>query len=200
MDRFETRHPETVWDVGSQVVTGRSADGSTVAFDVPFPPLGQPGRDSLIAHLARPRPLGILLVRRGGFAVARLAGQRTEEVKIGRRHVQGRTKAGGWSQQRFARRRENQAQAAYEAAADYVTAILLPHCDTLELIGVGGDRLAIENVLGRAAMAPVATLPRTWLGGVPDPTRQVLDDAVQTMCSIEITLTDPGGPVHVSYD
>ena len=33
---------------------------------------------------------------------------------VGRRHVQGKTKAGGQSQQRFARRRDNQARQAYE--------------------------------------------------------------------------------------
>ena len=46
------------------------------------------------------------------------------ESKVGQRHVQGRTKAGGQSQQRFARRRDNQARAAYEAAAEHAARIL----------------------------------------------------------------------------
>ena len=66
----------------------------------------------------------MLLVRKGGFAVARLAGDAIEESKVGQRHVQGRTKAGGQSQQRFARRRDNQARQAYEAAADHAARIL----------------------------------------------------------------------------
>ena len=66
----------------------------------------------------------MLLVRKGGFAVARLAGDRIVESKVGQRHVQGRTKAGGQSQQRFARRRDNQARQAYEAAAEHAARIL----------------------------------------------------------------------------
>ena len=63
-------------------------------------------------------------MRKGGFAVARLEHGRLADSKVGQRHVQGRTKAGGQSQQRFARRRDNQARAAYEAAADHCARIL----------------------------------------------------------------------------
>ena len=68
--------------------------------------------------------VGVLLVRKGGFAVAVLEEATRVEYKIGQRHVQGRTKAGGQSQQRFARRRDNQARQAYEAAADHAARIL----------------------------------------------------------------------------
>ena len=68
----------------------------------------------------------MLLVRKGGFAVAPPARLRIAESKVGQRHVQGRTKAGGQSQQRFARRRDNQARQAYEAAADHAARILAP--------------------------------------------------------------------------
>ncbi len=84
----------------------------------------------------------MLLVRKGGFAVARLEGARMVEHKIGQRHVQGRTKAGGQSQQRFARRRDNQARQAYEAAADHAARILRPG-----LLVTGGDRTAVDEVL-----------------------------------------------------
>ena len=72
----------------------------------------------------RPPAWGVLLVRKGGFAIARLRGDDLVESKVGQRHVQGRTKAGGQSQQRFARRRDNQARAAYEAAAEHAARIL----------------------------------------------------------------------------
>ncbi len=74
---------------------------------------------AFVAAAAPPEEWGVLLVRKGGFAVARLAGDRLAESKVGQRHVQGRTKAGGQSQQRFARRRDNQARDAYAAAADH---------------------------------------------------------------------------------
>ena len=47
--------------------------------------------------------------------------------KVGSGYVQGRTKAGGWSQQRFARRRANQAHALWNDAADVAARILLAH-------------------------------------------------------------------------
>ena len=68
------------------------------------------------------------------------------ESKVGQRHVQGRTKAGGQSQQRFARRRDNQARQAYEAAADHAARILggLPRGS---LVVTGGDHAAVDEVL-----------------------------------------------------
>ena len=72
--------------------------------------------DAFAGTVLAPSRWGVLLVRKGGFAVARLSGDDLVEHKIGQRHVQGRTKAGGQSQQRFARRRDNQARAAYDAA------------------------------------------------------------------------------------
>ena len=65
--------------------------------------------------------------------------------------MQGRTKAGGQSQQRFARRRDNQARQAYEAAADHAARILgrvaLP-------VVTGGDHAAVDEVLADPRSAP----------------------------------------------
>jgi peptide subunit release factor 1 (eRF1) len=111
-----------------------------------------------------PLAWGVLLVRKGGFAVARLAGQDLVEHKIGQRHVQGRTKAGGQSQQRFARRRDNQARAAYEAAAEHAARIL---AGSLDALVTGGDQAAVDAVLTDARLADAAARRTTrWL---PDP-------------------------------
>ena len=75
-----------------------AADGSTVVA-TPF------------AH----DPLGVVLVRRGGYAVALASGATFTASKVGSRHVQSRTAAGGWSQQRFARRRGKQADELVDA-------------------------------------------------------------------------------------
>ena len=107
---------------------------------------------------------GVLLVRKGGFAVARLERERTVESKVGQRHVQGRTKAGGQSQQRFARRRDNQARAAYEAAAEHAARILAG----VRLVVTGGDHAAVEAVLtDRRLASPGRRTARSW----PCPTR-----------------------------
>lgn len=68
--------------------------------------------------------------------------------------MQGRTKAGGWSQQRYARRRENQAERAYAKAADAARTVLLPVVDELDGVILGGDARALREVLDDAGLAP----------------------------------------------
>jgi len=128
-------------------------DGSTATCCVPFPPLGTTTLDTsapvsliddLAAHALASRIIGVLLVRRGGYAAGLFDGARLTESKVGARHVQGRTKAGGWSQQRFARRREGQAREAYAAAADTAARILLPHTARLDALIIGGDAGALS--------------------------------------------------------
>ena len=86
--------------------------------------------------------MGAILIRRGGFAVGIFDGPRLVASKVGSWYVQGKTKAGGWSQQRYARRRANQASQAYAEAADVVAMIILPRIDDLAAVVGGGDRQA----------------------------------------------------------
>jgi peptide subunit release factor 1 (eRF1) len=134
----------------------------------------------------------VLLVRKGGFAVARLEGGQIVESKVGQRHVQGRTKAGGQSQQRFSRRRDNQARQAYEAAADHAARILgLVHDSRGQLqVVTGGDRAAVEEVLEDPRLKALAVTP-PWLA-VPDPKRGVLDQAVRDACAVRIEVVNAG--------
>ena len=62
----------------------------------------------------------MLLVRLGGYAAGVFTGYPPVlgTAKVGSRLVHGRSAAGGWSQHRFARRREKQANEALDAAAD----------------------------------------------------------------------------------
>src|SRR4029450_11492300 len=102
---------------------------------------GLPDAAGFRAEMLPPDDWGVLLVRKGGFAIARLAGDQVVDSKVGQRHVQGRTKAGGQSQQRFARRRENQARAAYEAAAEHAARIL----SGVRILVTGGDHAAVAE-------------------------------------------------------
>ena len=122
----------------------------------------------------------MLLVRKGGFAVARMTGAAMVEHKIGQRHVQGRTKAGGQSQQRFARRRDNQARQAYEAAADHAARIV----GGVRIVVTGGDHTAVEAVLADTRLATL-TVVGPWLA-VPDPRRAVLDQAILDAQAIQV--------------
>jgi hypothetical protein len=190
ISRYGERHPGTTWTVDSASARAASPDGSTASFEVPFPPLRDRSVEGLGEHLGRPWQIGVVIVRKGGFAVARAVGPELAESKVGRRHVQGRTKAGGWSQQRFARRRENQAREAYDAASGHVHAILLPHADALDMLALAGDRAGVEAALDHRALAPLRDLPQRWLPGVPDPNRAVLADALAGVRSVEIAVYD----------
>jgi Actinobacteria/chloroflexi VLRF1 release factor len=190
MDRYDARHPGTEWVFSPTVVSADSPDGSSARFDVPLAPLDDVSRSGLIHHLGRDWRIGIVLVRRGGFAVARLVGASVVEAKVGRRHVQGRTKAGGWSQQRFARRRDNQARVAFEAAGGHVQTLLGPHAASLDLLVTGGDRVAAESVLELPELKVLLHVPRRELPGLPDPTRSVLDRAVEQARSVDVSVVD----------
>jgi hypothetical protein len=123
-------------------------------------------------------------VRKGGFAVARLMGDDLVESKVGQRHVQGRTKAGGQSQQRFARRRDNQARAAYEAAAEHAARIL----GGVPLLVTGGDHAAVEQVLADRRLAGADVVPPFLV--VPDPRRRVLEQAIADAASVRVDVTN----------
>lgn len=184
---FADRHGGVELSAEGGELRGSAPDGSRFTAR---PPLGgeYAGPSAADAFAAAVRPLddwGVLLVRKGGFAVARMAGDGMAAHKVGRRHVQGRTKAGGQSQQRFARRRGNQAREAYRAAADHAAEIL--GAGRL-LVVTGGDRAAVEEVLADARLARVAVVP-PWMA-VPDPRRAVLDDVVARAVSARFTVHD----------
>lgn len=81
--------------------------------------------EAIAAHALRPRTVGVLLVRLGGYAAGVFTGSppRLAASKTGSRPVHGRSAAGGWSQHRFARRREKQASEALAAATDAAVAV-----------------------------------------------------------------------------
>lgn len=186
VENFETSHGTTTYAVAEGALAGQAQDGSHFTARLPFEVAyaGPADPASFAAAVSVPERWGVLLVRKGGFAIARLAGEKVEESKVGQRHVQGRTKAGGQSQQRFARRRGNQARQAYEAAADHAARIL-----TGSLVVVtGGDRAAVDAVLGDPRLAGL-TVVGPWLP-VPDPKRATLDAAVADAMAVRVDVTN----------
>lgn len=189
VDNFAARHPGARLEVHRGALCGAADDGASFEARLPFG-LTHPGPAdavALVASLAAPADWGVLLVRKGGFAVGRLAGERLVASKVGQRHVQGRTKAGGQSQQRFARRRDNQARQAYEAAGEHAVRLL---GDLRGPLATGGDRGAVEAVLSDPRLRGAAPVER-WLA-VPDPRRAVLEAAVEEALAIEVVVDDPG--------
>jgi hypothetical protein len=172
---FAERHRGVELAVEAGGLHGMGQDGSTFDAQLPFGLAfdGPPDVAAFALAIQPPVDWGVLLVRKGGFAVARLAGDRMLDSKVGQRHVQSRTKAGGQSQQRFARRRDNQARKAYEAAADHAARIL---GDAEIPVVTGGDHAAVDEVLADARLRRLQVI-EPWLA-VPDPKRGVLEQAI----------------------
>lgn len=189
LENFATRHGTVGLAVADGCLAGVAEDGSTFRAAPPFArTLSDADPAELVELCTPPDQWGVLLVRKGGFAVARLAGEQLVEHKVGQRHVQGRTKAGGQSQQRFARRRDNQARQAYEAAADHAARILGRLAGSGDPVMVGGDRAATEAVLADARLARLHVVP-PYLA-VPEPRRAVLDAAIADAASVRMSVTN----------
>jgi hypothetical protein len=191
---FSERHGAPALDVVGGRLRARAEDGSVAAAALPLGRTYSGPADvaAFAAAVREPVRWGILLVRKGGFAVATCDGPSVVASKVGQRHVQGRTKAGGQSQQRFARRRDNQARQAYEAAADHALRVLvLENPEPVTALVCGGDRGAVDQVLAEPRLRRLADVRvDPWLA-VPDPRRAVLDQAVRDAISAAFEITDP---------
>jgi hypothetical protein len=186
VDNFTASHGSTGLTARDGALLGAAEDGSHFEARLPFSTsYDGPAEAAAFATAAvPPAQWGVLLVRKGGFAIARVRGAEMVEHKIGQRHVQGRTKAGGQSQQRFARRRDNQARQAYEAAAEHAVRILAG----TRTVVTGGDHGAVDAVLTDPRLSRV-TVVRPWLA-VPDPRRVVLDQAIVDAQAIQVEVTN----------
>jgi hypothetical protein len=198
LDRFAERHGPVAWSASPAAVTATAPDGAVADCQVPFPPLPpadgacdvSPGQ-RLVAHALLDRRVGVLLVRLGGFATGVFHGTGLVGSKVGARQVHGRSAAGGWSQQRFARRRDGQVRVALAAAADAATAVLLPAAAELDAVVLGGERRAATQVLDDPRLAPLRTLVVDPFLTVPDPRRRVLDEAPARFRAVRIRLVEP---------
>ena len=193
-ENFESRHGAAEVTLRQGALHASAADGSQADSALPFGRQydGSPDVPAFAEVADEPIDWGILLVRKGGFAIASLHGTEILLSKVGQRHVQGRTKAGGQSQQRFARRRDNQARQAYEAAAEHAHRILvLESRRQLEALVCGGDHSAVDAVLSEPRLERVSVVrTEPWLA-VPDPRRAVLDKAIVDGRSVSLRITDP---------
>jgi hypothetical protein len=179
---FAERHGATATAVTGDLVSLVGADGACAWIDVPFPPL----TGELVDHAQRQRRVGVLLVRRGGYAAGVFDGTELVASKVGSSYVQGTTKAGGWSQQRYARRRANQADAAFAEAADVAVRILGQAA--LDALVAGGDREAVKAVLADRRLAHLKP-SGPWLT-VKDPKLRILATMPEQFRAVRIRL-DP---------
>lgn len=193
LERFAASHGTVEISATGKFVDGRAADGTRAHVEVPFPPIRTDADDpwrALVDHALRERRVGVLLIRRGGYAAGVFDAGRLVTSKVGSRYVQGRTAAGGQSQQRFARRRANQTSALVGAAVQVATRLLAPEARAMAALVTGGDRALIASALADPRLAVLAALPRTrWLA-VADPRLKVLREAGESARAVHITITD----------
>ena len=104
--------------------------------------------------------------------------------------MQSRTKAGGWSQKRYARRRSNQAEQVWQRAAEGACSVLLPQRTRLTALFTGGDRAGVAAVLADQRLADLAPLVEPRFFAVGDPKRSVLEDATNRLTSVVVTLNE----------
>ena len=181
-------------EAGEEAVTFRAVDGAVARCRVPVPPFRAGGDDDLARRLAEhacaDRTVGVLLIRLGGYAAGVFTGTgpTLAASKVGSRLVHGRSAAGGQSQQRFARRRENQAQQALAAAADTAVAVFAPY--RLDALVLGGDRRTLAGVRDDTRLAPYFERAVEDFLTVPDPRLAVLRDTPRLFRAIKITLTE----------
>ena len=196
-------------------VTFIAPDGAVAECHPPFPEslawpagLGNAGQDgtaaaitgAVAAHAAAPRAVGVLLVRLGGYAAGVFTGYPPglADAKAGSRLVHGRSAAGGWSQHRFARRREKQASEALDAAAAAAVLVFGRWASAtaergrpLDAVVLGGDKRAIAELRADPRLARYLAIATQRFLTVPDPKRAVLEAAPRGYLAVKIRLTEP---------
>jgi hypothetical protein len=224
---FAGRHGGSVADpvlevaMGSGIVTFTAPDGAVAECHPPFcesdvaAPASagtSPGEiaQAIAAYARRERTVGVLLVRLGGYAAGVFTGSPPvlAASKTGSRLVHGRSAAGGWSQHRFARRREKQAAEALQAAASAAADVFgrwgagpgrsgdkggKKAAAGLDAVVLGGDKRAMAALREDPRLAPYLDLAIERFLTVPDPKLAVLKDSPRLFLAIRIWLTEPTG-------
>jgi len=189
-------------------VTFAAPDGAVAECHPPFPPLANNSKkrdaadntdeaaraaEAVAAHARRPRTVGVLLVRLGGYAAGVFTGYppALADAKTGSRLVHGRSAAGGWSQHRFARRREKQASEALDAAARAAAEVFGRCSGTIDAVVLGGDKRAMAELRQDPRLVPYLEIATDRFLTVPDPKRAVLESTPRLFTAVKIRLTEP---------
>jgi hypothetical protein len=179
--------------VDGETVVLMCPDTTTVTLSAPYG--WTPAAPTLTAFTAAataPRCTGVLLVRRGRWAVGVFAGAELVVSKVDSRQVQGRTAAGGWSQQRFARRRSNQTDAVVTSTVQTTARVLLPRAGQLDALATGGDKGLVAEVLANPRLRALTELRRLGPLDVGEPTKAVLLATPPQFRAVRVHITEPG--------
>ncbi|MCC9145547.1 MULTISPECIES: Vms1/Ankzf1 family peptidyl-tRNA hydrolase [unclassified Arthrobacter] len=156
----------------------QAASGAVAELMEPWPADGRPGRgandvERLASLTEQARTLGLVLVRRSGYAVGVAREGRVLVSKTGSSNS----------------RRANAADALAAAAAEQAAAVFSGSAP--EYLVFGGDRMLAQQVAGRREFARWAGLPRLRPLDVADPKAAVLAQAARDAASVFIRITLP---------
>ncbi|HEU0239944.1 MAG TPA: acVLRF1 family peptidyl-tRNA hydrolase [Micromonosporaceae bacterium] len=188
---FGDRHGATSHTVDGGVLRLRAVDLAEAECLLPPGALEVHDMAGFVAAALQPRRMGLVLARKSAYAVGIADGTALVASKVDSHYVQSRTAAGGWSQQRFARRRDNQAKAAAGSAAETVVRLLVPEVASLDAVVTGGDRRTVDAILADRRLASIVALVHERFLDVPEPKLAVLRDAIAAARAVRIRIVDP---------
>ena len=134
-------------------------------------------------YALEPRRIAVLLARKGAYSVGIVADGRVAVSKTDTSYVQGTTKAGGQSQQRFARRREGQAKAAEKRAREAVFAVL--GNAEFDALVTGGP---VEGILGDPRLTRLK--PAAHFGDIAEPKAVLLTETAYRAIGFQVRIAD----------
>lgn len=178
VERFSSAHGgcDTLTDTDDGVRLDMS-DGTFAVLSPPWPDDGRPGKGHDLLHrlvslASQERTMGIVLVRRGGYAVGVALSGKLQAHKCGGKHVQPK---------------KNNIAIISKAAEDCSRVF---SANTFEYLATGGDRELVKAVLSEPALRAYALRPRIDPLQVAEPNMAVLSKAAADFASIRVRVTD----------
>ncbi|MBI4219165.1 MAG: hypothetical protein HY682_03400 [Chloroflexi bacterium] len=186
--------PGSAFDSPTGLVLFAEDENKRDAFSPPFPLATEGGRPlvALRDSLTTPRLLGILLLRLGYYAVGVTDGLGLVAAKSGSRYVHGRHRAGGQSQRRWERNREQWIEKLFDEACEAWQRTCGNFAEQLEGLALGGDRIVLGRFIKRCpALAPFSSRVVARRIDVERPGRPALDRAIDDIWSCLAYRTAP---------
>lgn len=203
IDGFDGRHRITDADFTTQGITVSAADGSVAACSFPTAVTQSevlPAGDArtVIEHFGQrcqyPHRIAVIFARRGAFAVGVFDGSQLLASKVDTSYVQGRTAAGGWSQQRYARRRGKQAAQAISKAVEATHRVFATYQSSIEAVVGAGDKDTVAEIVKEPRLRWTASiLVSAHIGDVPEPRLASLRALPEKFRAVRIHLHQPVG-------
>ncbi|GLZ78897.1 hypothetical protein Afil01_37040 [Actinorhabdospora filicis] len=197
LNGFIGRHGPSAIEQTLDGITLTAADGSVAACALPlderFEAEVEPEElvEAFVERAETERVVAVVILRKGAFAIGVFRGAKLLASKVDTTYVQGRTAAGGWSQQRYARRREKQAAIALKKATEACVRVLAPFVGEIEAVVGAGDKRGIAEMLTEKRLAALGDRLLPLSMDVGEPRLNTLKDTPRQFRAVHIHLTEP---------